>query len=70
MYKYQIMLYWSEEYKSYAAVVPELSGCLTYGICYEEALANAQEAIELWIDRAREFGEPIPRPKTSRLTLA
>jgi predicted RNase H-like HicB family nuclease len=70
MYKYQIILYWSEEYKSYAAVVPELSGCVTYGICYEEALANAQEAIELWIDRAKGLGEPIPKPKTSRLTLA
>jgi predicted RNase H-like HicB family nuclease len=70
MYKYQIILFWNEEYQSFMAVVPELSGCLAHGVTYEEALANARESIHLWIDRARELGEPIPKPKTSRLTLA
>ena len=52
------------------AVVPELSGCLAHGATYEKAVANAREAIHLWIDRARELGESIPKPKPSRLTLA
>ena len=70
MYKYEIILVWSEEHQSFVAVVPELSGCLAHGTTYEDALANAREAIHLWIDRARELGELIPKPKTSRLTLA
>jgi len=70
MYKYEIAIFWNEEYHSFVAVVPELAGCLAHGATYEEALANARESIDLWIDRARELGEPIPKPKTSRLTLA
>jgi predicted RNase H-like HicB family nuclease len=31
---------------------------------------QAREGIQLWIDTAREFGEPIPEPKGERLMLA
>jgi len=37
---------------------------------HEEALRNAQDAIALWIEAAREDGPPIPNPKGRRLVYA
>lgn len=70
MFKYETIIYWSEEDKAYLAEVPELPGCIAHGDTYESALANAMEAIQLWIDTAREFGDPIPEPKGRRLMYA
>jgi predicted RNase H-like HicB family nuclease len=36
----------------------------------DRALRNAQDAIRLWIDTAKEFGDPVPEPKGRRLLLA
>ena len=52
------------------AEVPELPGCAAHGTTQEAALANAQEAIALWIETAKEFGDPIPEPEGRRLILA
>lgn len=34
----------------YFAQIPELKGCVTQGNTYEEALANIQEAAELYLE--------------------
>ncbi len=70
MDKYEIILYWSEEDKVFIAEVPELPGCMAHGDTQEKALANSKEAIQLWLDTAREFGDPIPSPKGQRLMFA
>ncbi len=70
MNKYEIIIYWSEEDQVYVAEVPELPGCSAHGETQEAALANAQEAIHLWLDTAKEFGDPIPVPKGRRLIYA
>ncbi len=70
MHKYEIILYWSNEDQVFIAEVPELSGCMAHGPSQELALTNANQAIELWIDTAREFGDPVPEPKGHRLMLA
>lgn len=70
MYKYETIIYWSEEDKSFVADVPELPGCMAHGTSPDEALVNAQEAMQLWLDTAREFGDPIPEPKGRRLLYA
>ena len=70
MDKYEINLCWSEEDKAFIAEVPELPGCMAHGDTQEAALANAKEAIRLWLDTAREFGDPIPAPKGQRLMYA
>ena len=36
-------------------------GRLGHGSTQEEALAHASEAIQLWIETARELGDPIPQ---------
>jgi predicted RNase H-like HicB family nuclease len=70
MHKYEIILYWSDEDKIFVAEVPELPGCIAHGDSQETALASAQEAVQLWIDTATEFGDPVPEPKGRRLMLA
>ncbi len=70
MGKYEIILYFSEEDKVFIAEVPELPGCMAHGDMQEASLANAKEAIRLWLDTAREFGDPIPAPKGQRLMYA
>lgn len=70
MYKYEIIIYWSNEDNAFIAEVPELPGCIAHGETPEKALKNAKEAIQLWIDTAKEFGDPIPAPKGERLIFA
>ena len=70
MHKYEVILYWSEEDQVFVAEVPELPGCMAHGESQGAALANAQKAVQLWIDTAVEFGDPVPEPKGRRLMLA
>ena len=70
MHKYETIIYWSDEDQVFIADVPELPGCMAHGESPDEALANAQEAMQLWLDTAREFGDPIPEPKGRRLMYA
>ncbi len=69
MHKYQIILYWSQDDEAFIAEVPELPGCSAHGSTQESALANANDAVQLWIDTAVEFGDPVPDPKGRRLML-
>jgi predicted RNase H-like HicB family nuclease len=68
--KYEVIIYWSNEDQVFVAEVPELPGCMAHGTTQEAALAHASEAIQFWIDTARESGDPIPEPKGERLMLA
>lgn len=61
--KYELIIYWSEEDKSFVVEVPELPGCMADGESYEQAVANARRVIEEWIETARELGRPIPAPR-------
>ena len=70
MNKYEIIIYWSEEDHAFVADVPELPGCSAHGATQQAALVRAQEAIQLWIKTAKEFGDPIPKPKGRRLVFA
>jgi len=70
MNKYEVIIYWSEEDEAFVAEVPELPGCAAHGPTQEAALTSAQEAIRLWIETAKEFGDPVPEPKGRRLILA
>lgn len=70
MQRYEIILYWSEEDQVFIAEVPELPGCMAHSSTQEAALAHVKEAMQLWMDTAREFGDPIPEPKGRRLMLA
>jgi predicted RNase H-like HicB family nuclease len=63
MYKYEMIIYWSEEDESFIVEVPELPGCMADGKTYEEAIKNAQKVIEEWIETAKALDREIPKPK-------
>ena len=62
-WKYEIIIYWSDENRSYIAEVPELPGCAADGPTYRHALANVEVVIQEWIDTAKELSRPIPEPR-------
>jgi predicted RNase H-like HicB family nuclease len=68
--KYEVIIYWSDEDQAFVAEVPELAGCMADGVTYQDALRNAETAIQEWIETAQESGRPIPEPKGRRLHLA
>ena len=49
-----------EEDGGFHAFVPALKGCHTQGETEAEALANAEEAISLYLESLKAHGEPIP----------
>ena len=63
MYKYEVIIYWSEEDTAFIAEVPELPGYMADGATYEEALRNVQVIIDEWIETAKRLGREIPPPK-------
>jgi antitoxin HicB len=52
----------AEDGGGFAALVPDLPGCMTDGETPEEALANVRDAIDAWIEEARALGRPVPPP--------
>ena len=47
----------------YIAEVEELEGCSAFGKSPEEALKEIETAMKLWIETAKKYGKPIPKPK-------
>ena len=68
--RYEIIIFWSDEDDAFVADVPELPGCMAHGSSHAEALSNAEQAVALWIETARDLGRPIPQPKGRRLVYA
>ncbi len=68
-YRYEIIIYWSDDDNAFIAEVPELPGCAADGQTYQEALAQAEVVIGEWIETAKELGRDIPQPR-GRLTFA
>ena len=69
-HKYELVVAWSREDAAFVVDVPELPGCMAHGTTPAEGVANAQDAISLWLEAARDMGRPIPRPRGRRLMTA
>ena len=67
--RYEIIIFWSGEDSSFVTQVPELPGCMADGRTYQEAVANAEVAIQEWVEIACEMGRAIPEAK-GRLVYA
>ena len=63
MFKYEIIIYWSDEDEVYIAEVPELPGCMTDGKTYDKVLENVTQVIKEWLETTEELGREIPKPK-------
>ena len=69
MFKYEVIIYWSEDDQRFIAEAPELLGCMADGKTHQEALLNIEVIIKEWIETAAELGRTIPKPK-GRLAYA
>ncbi len=65
--KYEIVIYWDNDDKIFVAEVSDLAGCMAHGKTRIEAAQDVSEAIELWLETAKEFGDKIPEPKRRQL---
>lgn len=61
--RYHVNLFWYEPDESWVADVPDLKSCSAFGDTPEEALAEVQQAMQLWLEVAEERGLPIPEPQ-------
>ena len=57
--KYRVLIEQDED-GVFVAQVPSLPGCISQGSTRREALANAREAIEAYLESLRKHDEPIP----------
>ena len=65
MHKYELIIYWSDEDGAFVAEAPELPGCAAHGHTQDAALQSINQAVDLWLETAREFGDRIPGHKGS-----
>jgi predicted RNase H-like HicB family nuclease len=65
--KYEVDIYWDADDEIYVARVPELKGCSSHGKTMAEAAANAEEAIESFLESLKKRGisPPIPLAEKS-----
>jgi antitoxin HicB len=59
----------AEDGGGFVATVPDLPGCMSDGETPQEALQNVQDAIEVWIEAAKDVRHTVPKP-TKRFALS
>jgi predicted RNase H-like HicB family nuclease len=60
--KYPIAIEAGTKTTAYGVVVPDLPGCFSAGDTLEEAIDNAKEAVELWLEVVIDDGGAVPKP--------
>jgi predicted RNase H-like HicB family nuclease len=65
----QVIIYPGED-GYWIAQCPSLPPCISQGKTKEEAIANIQEAIELYLEVLQEEGRAIPEDRVETVTLA
>ena len=70
MQRYQILVAWSPEDEAYVAQVPDLPGCMAHGDTEADAIENARDAMQLYLDALTESGGSIPEPRQYHLLPA
>jgi len=58
-----------EDERGFWVSVPALPGCFSRGDTYEEAVANAQEAIQCYLEAISKRGEAIPSESRHPMVL-
>ncbi len=49
---------------AFGVVVPDLPGCFSAGDTMDEAIDNAKEAVELWLETVIDDGGAVPEPSS------
>ena len=55
---------------TFSVYVPDLPGCVSTGRTREEAIESIREAIQGHVQTLREFGEPVPPPRSQSQVVA
>lgn len=63
MFKYERIIYWSNDDNAFIVEVPELPGCMADGETVEDAIKNSETIIKEWIETALDRGVEVPEPK-------
>ena len=58
--RYSTSVYWSDEDEGYIAVVPEFPGLSAFGETKEEAIREAADATDGFIETYKEQGKKLP----------
>ena len=58
--KYPIAIELGDDTHAFSVIVPDLEGCFSAGDTMEEAIDNAKEAIELWLETVIDDGGSVP----------
>ena len=66
--KYTVLIEKNEE-GGYTVIVPSLPGCITQGDTWQEAIANAREAIVGYVEALKDIGKPVPVELPIEVTL-
>jgi predicted RNase H-like HicB family nuclease len=64
--KYPIAIELGDETHAFGVVVPDLPGCFSAGDTLDEAIDNAKEAIELWLETVIDDNGAVPEPGSIR----
>jgi predicted RNase H-like HicB family nuclease len=62
--RYPIAIEPGDKRHAFGVVVPDLPGCFSAGDTLDEAIDNASEAIELWLETVIDDGGAIPEPRS------
>ncbi len=60
--RYPIAIEPGDKKHAFGVVVPDLPGCFSAGDTLDEAMDNAREAIELWLETVIDDGGAVPAP--------
>ncbi|MEM9272538.1 MAG: type II toxin-antitoxin system HicB family antitoxin [Cyanobacteria bacterium P01_F01_bin.143] len=71
MSQYSMIVQWSKEDQLFLVTIPEFADQVlmpcTHGKTREEAIHNAEEVIEMYLEAWQAEGESIPEPKTLQI---
>jgi antitoxin HicB len=61
-YLFEVKELSKEEGGGYCVTFPDLPGCMSDGETIEEAIENAKDAFNAWMDVNKEWKKPVPKP--------
>ena len=65
-YPFEIRPLSKEEGGGYLITFPDLPGYISDGESVEEAIINGIDAVQSWVETAKEYKDPIPEPGSSQ----
>ena len=65
-YPFEIRQLSEEEGGGYLISFPDLPGCISDGDTIEEAIKSGMDAMNSWLETAKEFNDPIPGPGSTQ----